>query len=256
MALQGYRILQGLLIGFILVGGGCLSSLPPPKLPHYLGTPLPIQKQPVTLKEPLHADLLVLNDTSGKYSPPPLSKDTMDALTKSLRTNLGRTISIVIEEVLPAQEFASGNVLPSLQAFARRQGKRYLMLAVFSSVEVEAPDRLPLQGILAGGSGLVGYRVENYALAELALLDVRTGQILVQADGRAWAVLKRLAVPLASNVYPVVRRNWTFPPIYPDSDEVAYEVLRQVASQDALEQALFHLKERWNRLFAASHSDT
>jgi hypothetical protein len=39
-----------------------------------------------------------------------------------------------------------------------------------------------------------GFKASNYALAELALLDVATGQIVARADGRTWLQLPRLHV--------------------------------------------------------------
>ena len=66
-------------------------------------------------------------------------------------------------------------------------------------------------------------------------------------DGQAWATLERLAVPLESNVYPVVRRAQTQPPIYPKSESDAFETLRWVSGQDAIAQAVMHLEEEWNK---------
>ena len=93
----------------------------------------------------------------------------------------------------------------------------------------------------------MGYRAENYARLELALLDGQTGRPVVMTDGQAWATLERLAVPLESNVYPVVRRAQTQPPIYPKSESDAFETLRWVSGQDAIAQAVMHLGEEWNK---------
>ena len=126
----------------------------------------------------------------------------------------------------------------------------YLLLAVLSSSEWEVPDRLPLGGFQQGGlrgGELVGYRAENYARLELALLDGQTGRPVVTTDGQAWATLERLAVPLESNVYPVVRRAQTQPPIYPNSEEDAFETLRWVSGQDAIAQAVMHLGGAWEK---------
>ena len=91
----------------------------------------------------------------------------------------------------------------------------------------------------------MGYRAENYARTELAFLDGKTGQPIVTTDGQAWATLERLAVPLESNVYPVVRRAQTQLPIYPNSEADAFETLRWVSGQDAIGQAVMHLGEVW-----------
>jgi hypothetical protein len=59
--------------------------------------------------------------------------------------------------------------------------------------------------------------------------------------------LERLAVPLQSNIYPVVRRAQTQPPIYPNSESEAFETLRWVSGQDAIAQAVMHLEELWRK---------
>jgi hypothetical protein len=54
-------------------------------------------------------------------------------------------------------------------------------------------------------------------------------------------------VPMESNVYPVVRRSQTQPPIYPNSEGDAFDTLRWVSGQDAIAQAVMHLEEAWNK---------
>ena len=134
---------------------------------------------------------------------------------------------------------------------AKEKNVPYVLLAVLSSSEWEVFDRLPMQGMQQGGgmrgAGMPGYRVENYARLELALLDVQTGQKMVATDGQAWATLERLVVPIESNVYPVVRSDLTQPPIYPNSEGEEYETLRWVSGQDAIAQAVMHLEELWRK---------
>ena len=125
----------------------------------------------------------------------------------------------------------------------------YIIMTILSSTEIEVPDRLPFQasgqGIL--GPGLLGgYRAENFALAELALVDVEAKKVVARADGQAWASLERLDVPLESNVYPVVRLGLEVPPIYPTEENRAHDVMRAVASSAAINQAVMHLKEAWD----------
>jgi len=82
-------------------------------------------------------------------------------------------------------------------------------------------------------------------------LDAQTGQPVVMTDGQASATLDRLAVPMESNVYPVVRRTLTQPPIYPNSERDAFETLRWVSGKDAIAQAVMHLKEVWRTMNAS-----
>ncbi len=138
---------------------------------------------------------------------------------------------------------------------ARKENVPYLLLAVLSSSEWEVFDRLPLGGLSQPtgmrSSGIPGYRVENYARMELALLDARTGEPVVTEDGQAWALLERLAIPLESNVYPVVRRALAHTPMYLDSPAEAYETLRWVSGKDAIDQAVMHLRQTWQKIQAA-----
>jgi hypothetical protein len=48
-------------------------------------------------------------------------------------------------------------------------------------------------------------------------------------------------------VYPVVRREQSQPPIYPNSEGDAFETLRWVSGQDAIAQAVMHLEQAWNK---------
>jgi hypothetical protein len=81
-------------------------------------------------------------------------------------------------------------------------------------------------------------------LVELALMDVAPGQLVARADGRAWSQLLRLDVPIESNVYPVIHRSLRAAPIYPP-EEQAKDVLRSIAGDEALEQAVMHLQQSW-----------
>jgi hypothetical protein len=171
------------------------------------------------------------------------------ALTQNIKSQMEKGFPIEVVQVVPFDEKGS----MALGELAKTYEVDHLILAVLSSYEVEAFDRLPLQGSLQGGgprASIPGYRAENYALAELALLDVSRGRVLVQADGEAWASLERLNVPLESNVYPVARRDQLVAPIYSEEAH-AYDTLRGVAADDAIKQAVMHFKENWKQVFPA-----
>lgn len=193
------------------------------------------------------AALVVINDTGFPKSAPGLQAETRQQLGKYLQSEIQKQLPIRLSSIVfPEGVQPSGSAEPFVQ-FAQEQQVPFLMLAVLSSAEWEVPDRFPLGGFQQAGmrGGVVGYRAENYAHVELALVDGRTGQSLVSTDGRAWATLERLAVPLESNVYPVVRREQSQPPIYPKSEGDAFETLRWVSGQDAVAQAVMHLEQAW-----------
>jgi hypothetical protein len=191
----------------------------------------------------------VINDIGFPQSAPGLQTGTRQYLGEYLQAEIQKQLPIQLSAIVyPEALQPNGSAEPFVQ-LAKDHGVPYLLLAVLSSSEREVPDRLPLGGLQGGlrGGGLVGYRAANYAHVELALIDGPTGQPIVMTDGRAWATLERLAVPLESNVYPVVRREQTQPPIYPNSEGVAFETLRWVSGQDAIAQAVMHLGEVWSK---------
>lgn len=231
---------------------GCSTGWPQARLANYLGassspamTTAEIDKLGIVT-----AGLVVFNDVSAPDSAPQLSEESFEAIKNHVHFRLTKEVSMELKRLEGYIESAPPTEIPLLLSKAKDQLVDYLVLALVSSTEIEVPDRLPLQGGLNGGGmrgSLVGYRAENFALAELALLDVRTGQVLMRSDGQAWASLERLDVPLESNIYPVVRRNLEIPPIYPTSEGHAHDVMRAVASSDAIDQAVMHFKESWKQ---------
>lgn len=244
-------ILMGLLV--FLLGGGCSFENTPKRLSAYL-TPVSMQEPTIAPKVSLSttkvsAVLAVINDYGFQKSAPPLQPGTLQALGEYLKFVLEKQVPIQFETVVFPVSLQPTGSPDQFVALAKEQGAPYLLLAIVSSSEWEVSARLSLGGSLGGGGRgrVVGYRAENYARVELALLDVQTGQLVVKTDGQAWAVLERLAVPLESNVYPVVRRDLTQPPIYPYTEEDAFETLRWVSGQDAIAQAVMHLEEVWGK---------
>jgi len=195
--------------------------------------------------------LVVLNDSGFEKAAPKLNRGTLENLGERLKTEIQKQLPIQINSVMYPDNLQPNRSADQFIQLAKEQHVPYLLLAVLSSSEWEVFDRFPMGGSQQPtgmrGGGMPGYRVENYARLELALLDVRTGQPVVSTDGLAWATLERLVVPLESNVYPVVRRAQTQPPIYPNSEGEEYETLRWVSGQDAIAQAVMHLEELWRK---------
>jgi hypothetical protein len=244
LTILGISLLSGLF-------GGC-GGWPQARLDAYLGQQPTLDLSGFAdLPGVVQAGLVVINDTTAPDSAPKLSDASFDALAEHVRQQLMHAVPLEVVRVVhssnPATSFP--NFATVLQ-WGKDQHVDYLVMAVLSSSEIEVPERLPWRGSTLGAIGrglLLGYRAENLALAELALVDVRSGQVLARVEGNAWASLERLDVPLESNVYPVVRRNQEDPPIYPETEEDAHDVMRAVAGNDAVNQAVMHLKEAWGR---------
>ena len=249
------RPVLGLLLTILgilaLVFGGC-GAWPQARLDAYLGQqPAHDLSRFAGLPGVVRAGLVVFNDTTAPDSAPKISDDSFAALTEHVRQQLMHAVPLEMVRVVHSPNpGASPPQFTTVLEKAKDQHVDYLVVAVLSSSEIEVPERLPWRGSTLGAIGrglLLGYRAENLALAELALVDVRSGQVLARVEGNAWASLERLDVPLESNVYPVVRRNQEDPPIYPETEENAHDVMRAVAGNDAVNQAVMHLKEAWGR---------
>ena len=232
-----------------LVSGGC-GDWPQARLEAYLGEqPTQDLSQFAGLPDVVQVGLVVFNDTTAPDSAPKLSDVSFDAVTEHVRQQLMHDVPLEVVRIVHAPNpGASPPKFATVRQWAKDQHVDYLVMAVLASSEIEVPERLPWRGSTLGAAArglLLGYRAENLALAELALIDVRDGRVLARVEGNAWASLERLDVPLESNVYPVVRRNLEDPPIYPEKEEDAHDVMRAVAGTDAVNQAVMHLKEIW-----------
>lgn len=246
-------LIVGFLCAFTFLG--CSSDNTPKRLPAYLPQPPGLAgggvAQMALPAEGVTALLLVLNDSGFEKSAPELRRGTLENLGEHLKTELHKQLPFQIHSVVYPKGLQPKGSVDQFIQLGKEQNAPYLLLAVLSSSEYEVFDRFPLGGLQqpAGmrGGGMPGYRVENYARLELALLDALTGQPVVSTDGQAWATLERLITPLESNVYPVVRRAQTQPPIYPNSESEEYETLRWVSGQDAIAQAVMHLEILWKK---------
>ena len=243
------RLLPIILGILCLVFGGC-GEWPQARLDAYLGQQATVDGSGLAgLPGPVRAGLVLFNDTTAPDSAPELSEASLTSLTEHVRKQLMHDVPLEAVRIVHSPDpGASPPEFTSVLQWTTDHHVDYLVMAVLSSNEIEVPERFPWRGSTLGAiaRGLTfGYRAENLALAELAVIDVRTGHVLARVEGNAWASLDRLDPPIESNEYPVVRRNLEDPPIYPENDEVAHDVMRAVAGSDAVNQAVLHLKEAW-----------
>lgn len=241
-----------LVIGFILLSG--CSQKPPQRMESYLGVAGPAERSAVSIqiekaKGPFDGGLLLINDTSAEGSAPALSDQAKAFLADQIRRRVEAATPIRVVKVLAGADPSQRQDREMLARLAREQGLSYLLVALFSSAESEVPAFLPLTGDPEQGGGrpkALGFEAVNYALAELALVDAADGQVIARSDGRAWTRLNRLNVPMKSNAYPVIHRSLRVAPIYPPEDQ-AKDILRSIAGDEALEQAIYKLEQAWPR---------
>ena len=235
--------------GFLFAG---CSQQPLSRLNHYVGgssesASLAVSAQPAPISGSVTAGLLLINDTSAKGSAPALSDRAKAFLAKQVRERVETATPVRVAQVLDISNESLPRGQEALAQMAQKQGLTYLLVALFSSGESEVPAYLPITGDPEQGGNrpnIPGYEVVNYALAELALIDGASGQVVARSDGRAWARLNRLNMPIASNAYPVIHRSLRVAPIYPPESD-AKDILRSVAADEALEQAATRLQEAW-----------
>lgn len=196
-------------------------------------------------QRPLQVGLIVVSDTAAPDAAPNLPEEALVRLVASLQRDIGQAIPVTIQELIPA-----GQIKPKSQGdwaqfaeLGRQRGLDYLVLVVASSTEQEYPVMLFLT---RDNKHLVpGFRRDNWALLEFALLDVTHQEIRMQVEGRGWATLDSPTAPGLDQWYPVIylrpqdRRIW--PPTYAG----APITLRVVSFDQAAQQLLLKLKTSW-----------
>lgn len=254
------RVFVALIVTILIHSGlAACSSAPPPRIAAYLGpaaVTTPIADELVRSGR-FEAGLLVINDTFGVRSAPALSDQSMAFLTDSLTQQLQRELPVTITQIIPSEGLMPPTDLQEIVRVAERHGVKYCVVAIVSSQESEVPQYLPLTGTAEQGGTMPfvpGYYAQNYALVELALLQVENRNVVANSDGRAWASLNRLNVPVNSTGYPVVHRSLQIAPIFP-TEANAKDVLRSIAAFDASEQAVMHLSSSWRKMMSATCRD-
>ena len=230
-----------LILAWSLGISGCASSHPPSRLDQYIDesttAPLPGER-------PIRTLLVLVNDQSGPDPAPALPNEIRVRIAEQLKDDINRGFPILVEKTIPVSDLASGAGMAGLIAFGKEHGARYLLVAILSSEEQEYPVTLFL-GYTTHKQP--GFRRDNWSLVEAALLDVESGQLVLQAEGRAWATLDRPTAPGINQWYPAIflrpqmeRRIW--PPTY----EGAPITLRLVSMRQAAKRLALNMQQAWN----------
>lgn len=245
-------LLSALLVGAVFAAG--CSVQPPARLGAYLGSGIEAaQATPADFqalgKAQLQAGLLLINDTSLPNSAPALSQQGTAFLSDSVRRRIEDKTPIRLVKVLPSSGLTPQTAQQTVVSLGQTQGVPYVLVVIFSSMESEIPLMLPATGDPEQGGGrpeVSGFEAINYALAELALVETASGKVVARSEGRAWSRLNRLYAPIQSNAYPVIHRSQRVAPIFPKEND-AKDVLRGVAGDEALEQAVYQWEMAWSK---------
>ena len=224
----------------------CASAVPPSRLANYLGQRAITDASAVALPEqrPLRAGLVVIADTSAPDAAPALPDEAQNRLAQNLKDQINQSLPIAIEKIIQAEGIKPGGDVAELIALGKDQGVEYLAVAVLSSTEQEYPIY-----VFLGWTTHVqpGFRRDNWSLVEIALIDVKTGRPVLQAEGRGWATLDSPTAPAINQWYPVIylrpqdpdRRFW--PPTF----EGAPNTLRVVSMNQASRRVILNLQDMW-----------
>ncbi len=248
--MTGQRCLIGA-AAFSFMIAAC-SLAPPLRMDSYLGPDVATGTTGVTDHRklspiPREVGLLVINDTAIPGSAPALSQEAFSFLVERITQQVGRNLPVNVTKVFSPGGLGPTGGKEALLRLTEQEGIEYLVVAVLSSAESEAPVQLSLGG--PESVSVPGTQNKNFALVEVALVEGKTGSVLIRAHGRAWASLDRLAASGRSHYYPVIRRSSRMAPIFPKADQ-APDLLRALAGEEALEQAMLHFEEAWAGVFA------
>ena len=122
----------------------------------------------------IQAALLTINDTTAPGSAPPLSSEAFAALSEGIRVQITNAVPLSIVKVLDNNGITPNENPQEILALAEQSGVKYLMVVIISSNESEVPTYLPINGIIQGGgmgADAPGYEAQNFALAEMSLLN-------------------------------------------------------------------------------------
>ncbi len=250
------RIVHGVGLLLIVVWmTACADVVPPARIEAYL-TPehrvgadglIGIEKRPVK------AGLLVVSDTAAAGAAPNLPDEAFVRMTERLQQDLGRAIPLTITEVLTPDTIKPkpNGDWTEFEGLGRQRGFDYLAVVVLSSTEQEYPVTLYLGDYNAAEPG---FRRDNWSLMEFALLDLKRGRAVIEADGRGWATLDSPTAPAINQWYPVVYLRPQDPErhFWPPTFEGAPLTLRVVSFDQAENRLKLKLRKIWtNQLESA-----
>ncbi len=228
----------------------CASSVPPNRLGDYVALQSPSSNTVLTFPDqrPIKAGLVVIPDTADPQAAPSLPDEALRRLADTLQQEIERVLPVKIQQALPAEGIRPvhpGGDMGQFAELGRKHGLDYLAVVIVSSTEQEYPIYLFLGWTTHMQPG---FRRDNWSLLEFALLDVKNGKIVAQAEARGWATLDSPSAPGIDQWYPVIylrpqdpeRRFW--PPTY----EGAPNTLRVVSANDAAKRLTSKLQSTWS----------
>ncbi|TAJ24884.1 MAG: hypothetical protein EPO64_08940 [Nitrospirae bacterium] len=188
------------------------------------------------------AGLVLIADATAPEAAPVLPDEALRQMAEQLQEQFSQVLPVTIEKIVAAEGIRTGGDAAQFRELGKQHGLDYLVVVVVSGIEQEYPITVFLGWVTHAQPGL---RRDNWSLVEVALVDVQNGQVLLHAEGQAWATLDRPTAPGINQWYPVVWRrpldpNWRWwPPTY----EGAPHTLRIIAIHEAVKRLMLNLQE-------------
>jgi hypothetical protein len=175
---------------------------------------------------------------------PLLPDEALNRLKERLQQEMSEMTPIVIDTIIPAEGVRPDGDPSELSRLGKQHGVDYLVMIIASSTEQEYPMTLLLGWVTHAQPG---WRRDNWSLLEVALVDTKTGQALLRAEGRGFATLDRPAAPGINQWYPVI---WLRPQeparrYRPPTYAGAPNTLRVVAMNEAAKRLVLNLQDAW-----------
>jgi hypothetical protein len=192
----------------------------------------------------IRAGFVLLTEGDGSQSVPILSDEALARLGDAFKREICRILPVALQEI-SAEGIGRSRLSKAQSAdLARQQGFEYLLVVVVSHTEQEYPVSLFLGWTT---HGQLGYRRDNWSRLELALLDLKGDQIVMEEEGRGWATLDRPAVPGIDQWYPAVYLRPQDPErrFRPPTFEGALDTLREVSFEQAAKRLILKLENSW-----------
>ena len=218
----------------VMLLSSCGGGAPTPRLPAYLGPAIAHDtgasegQIPARIKTQ-GVGFLLISDSTTPQSAPPLTASLLNVLENRIRQHIESDLSIQVMEAIPTDLLSSQGGIVDLQEWGKTKQVAQVFVVILSSREQE---NLTVLGEERMMTQMPGIEVDNFSLAEIALVDISTGQVKIQAQGESVESMEQLLVPFGD------RENPQHSP---------RDLLRANAAQKALDQAFGRFKEKWNQ---------
>lgn len=199
------------------------------------------EKLSVKSQDRLPAGMAIVMSPDRSHTSQVLTDNSWLQFAARVKQEVQNQVPLSVKEVIRLENIPSGDKFNLLDGLRATKDLDVVLLLLSADQDITGPAQFDL---LPEVSRLNGQQTENHATVEIGLIDIKSGKLLLRALGRSHATLEQLDFPLASNRYPRVRGSAMTSAIYPE-EEKALETVRMIALNEALDQAIMKLAQKW-----------